>query len=190
LLRMRIPLSSYRTTSSPGRQFPVEALQNVERLLPFTFVRDETLSVESALNSGKLPDRRPKIIQNPWLQPTSEWQLSNRCDLILVQVLLELLGPTITCQSPFSERVTVRRALQAAAAPGPLELPMAARRPAARRLSGSSNGHNTRRRYNYDRRAHLRESIITSRPSHTRTTNGLPTGNASGGFGPGKIRLS
>jgi hypothetical protein len=173
LLRMRIPLSSYRMTSSPGRQFPVEALQKVERLLPFSFVRDETLSVESALNSGKLPDRRPKILQNPWLQPTSEWQLSNRCDLMLVQVLLELLGPTITCQSPFGERVTVRRALQEQRpARGPLELPPAARRPAARRLNGSSDGHNTRPRYNYDRRAHLRESIITSRPSyHERVTH-------------------
>src|SRR2546422_6745711 len=69
------------------RQLAIKLLENRERFLSLSIVRNKSLAVEAILDARQLSMRRAKIFQDPWARAAQERDLAERSDLVFVDVL-------------------------------------------------------------------------------------------------------
>src|SRR5712664_2362878 len=75
-------------------ELTIKVLQDVEGLLPFTATRDQSFTVIEILYARQRSARRAKISQDPRSHAAERRNLLQHPELMLIQILLVLLGPS------------------------------------------------------------------------------------------------
>src|SRR5204862_4859989 len=91
------PFSALLSSGGAGlrREVAIKLLENIEGFLSLSAFRNKSFAVVTILNSRQVAMWRAKIFQYPRARAAQEWNFPQGGDLVLVDVLLILLSPSL-----------------------------------------------------------------------------------------------